>query len=197
MAKIVESFEDIGKVRHVQLTLALATSDGEEPEELIYSVRGLSPKEEFTKDAIRASVIAPMPPMKKRVPDLGGGKLDASNLQLEEYYDYNDPTYLEQQKNHALEKILNAQRVWVYRLICGVKGFDLTDEQIKDKLGVEVAHPKSGLESLMKRIDQVSEIILPDADQIHLGMLVRKVMELSGVDFDAVNFTSNSSALLS
>jgi hypothetical protein len=197
MAKMVTSYKQIGRVRHVLMAIPLATTEGEEEEVLTYKVRGLSPKEEFTRDAIMKSVVQPTPPTKKRLPmSLGADKLTASNLTTEEYQDYDDPTYLEQEKQFTDELAIHGQRAFMYRLMIGVQGFDLSDKQIAEALGVDKVHPKEPLESLMLRIDQVCEIILPDADQIHLGKLVHKVMELSGVDFDAVNFTSSSSPLL-
>jgi len=145
--------------------------------------------EEEVRKSILTSVERPRAPIKKRIPqNLPGSKLDAANLGLEEYSDEDDPTYLDQLEVYLQQLNLNSERVLAYRVMCGVKGFDLTDEEIKTELSVE-AHSREPLDSLLLRLDQLREIIFTEADQIHIGLLVRKVMELSGVDFQAVNFT--------
>jgi hypothetical protein len=188
MAKIVTSIEDIGRVRYVLYTIALPTSEGEEAEEYTYRVRGLTPKEDFVLSNLIATLVEPRAPTKQRVAESPGGKLDASNMRMEEYQDENDPTYQEELRLYDYETRLMMQRALMYRLMCGVVGFNLTDEQIKEKLGVEAA-PKEPVQELTKRLDQLSEIILPDFDTGHYMRLTNKVRELSGVSFDQVNFT--------
>lgn len=186
--KVVTNFKEIGKVTYIYLTLPLPASEDEEPETLTYQVRGLSPTEEDERAAILTSVPKPRPPMKKRISQNLTDKLVASELQEEEFFDLDDPTYLEQVELYDKDMTLAANRVQVYRLMCSVKGFDLTDEEIQAELNVD-AHPRKPMESLLLRLDQISAIVLTDANQVHIGALQVKVMELSGVDVSRINFT--------
>jgi len=190
--KIVTSFRDIGKARHVLLTLPVSgvDDDGNECEPITYKVRGGTPHETRMIMRIAGLPDAPEPPTKKRVRmPLDGNRIDAANLGLhEDYLDYDDATYKHELEIYTDEMRLAEQRAVMYRLMACVQGFDMTDEDIAEVLG-EPAHPKEPLEELALRLDQLSEIIMPDMDNNHFLMLARKITELSGVSTEQVNFT--------
>lgn len=186
--KVVTNFKEIGKVTYIYLSLPLPASDDETPETLTYHVRGLSPTEDTIRIAILNSVERPRPPMKKRISQDLADKLVASELKEEEYFDMDDPTYLDQTRMFLKEATIIADRSDMYKLVCGVKGFDLTDEEIRSELETE-PEPKNPQTSLLLRLDQIRKIILTDANQVHIDALMAKIDELSGVDVSRINFT--------
>ena len=82
----------------------------------------------------------------------------------------------------------------MFCLMVGVQGFDLTDEEIIEELQPKddskwKVHDKEPLESLILRLDQLSEIIMSEFDQGHMMALRQKINELSGLRTEEINFT--------
>lgn len=192
---VVKNFRDIPKAGYVYLTLPLAGVNEETGEEanqsITYKVRGGTPIETNMVLSIVALPDTPEPPTKKRqaAPLDMGGKLDASTLGMkEDYLDYDDPTYKQELEIYTDEMRLAEQRALMYRLMQCVQGFDMTDDEIKEVLEQD-AHPKEPVGELVLRLDQLSEIILPEFDNSHFLELVKKITELSGVKTEQINFT--------
>ena len=187
MAKIVKSYKQRGKVKHVMFSLPEPGAAAEENKMLTYMVRGLTPKEAYTHADIAGSVELPLPPIKQRT-RLPAGKLDITDIEQEEYEDLRDPTYLSQLKTFNQEQLQMSQRATIYTLAVCVQGFDLSDAEIKEELDQE-PHARAPLDELLLRLDQLYEIIMSDFDQGHLMALRQKIQELSGVSAEQVNFT--------
>ena len=192
MARTVTSYKERGRIVPALLTLSEGDSqigDGNDEARVTYQVSGMSPWEARTHTDIRNSIRPPEPPMKKRAAAPLDGKLDASSLGVEEFQDENDPTYKEEYKQFLEHEFpLMVQRATTFQLMTCVKGFDLTDEEIKAELGQD-AHAREPLEELLLRLDQVAEIIWQDFDHRHMNALCAKIGELTGVRQDRVNFT--------
>ena len=188
--KTVKSYKQRGMVTHTLLTLPVGLGEDEKGEraEITYRVRGLSPLEAGIHSDIRATVEPPTPPTKKRTVVPPGGKLQASQIETEEYDDYDDPTFKDQLKIFEEEARTMLQRVSMYRLMTCVDGFYISDEDIKTELEEEAVSDDS-IDNLCKRIDQVCQIILPGFDQRHMMALLARIGELSGVQTERVNFT--------
>lgn len=200
-SNIVTSYKQIGRVRYVMVTLPIEKEDmdasvldleGPQVESagefITYRVRGMTRAETLKLQKMLRLVERPEPPMKERpVLPLDTARLSAADIRSEKYADYEDPTYLEQDAIYQREMEFAVQRSTVYNLVVCVQGFDLSDEDITEVLDEE-AHPRDPLESYLKRLDQISRIILPTMDQRHYMALQRKIAELSGVRQEDINF---------
>lgn len=187
-AKVVKSYKQRGTVKHVLFSLPVPGTNDEDDDLMTYKVRALSPTETYENGAIVDALEPPIPPVKERTVVPPGGKLDAGNIQQEEYDDYHDPTFLEEIKIFKHQKKLHDQRATMHSLMLCVDTFNLTDEEIKAELD-EDAHAREPLDELMLRLDQVSEIIMTDFDIGHMIALRQKINQLSGVSAELVNFT--------
>ena len=187
--KTVKSYKQIGKVQHTLLTMPVGDGVDEKGNvtDVTYRVRGLSPLEVGIHSDILTSVTPPSPPVKKRTVVPVGGKLQASQIETEDYADMDDPTFKDAIKAYEEEYKTMVQRASMYRLMMAVEGFDISDEDIKTELEEEAVSDDS-IDNLCKRIDQVCRIILPEFDQRHMMGLLSKIGELSGVQTERVNF---------
>lgn len=188
--KTVKSWKQRGKVTYTFLALPVGDGLNEDGTEnkIGYNVRGLSPIENELHGDIMGSVTMPIPPTKKRVARPLDGKIEASQLGMEEYRDIEDPSYLDALKTYEEELKVMWQQASMYRIMVCVQGFDVSDEDIKAELEEE-AIPKDSLDNLLKRIDQVCRIVLPEFDQRHFMALLAKISNLTGVKTETVNFT--------
>ena len=199
IAKLSESeaLESIKADRDaINIELEALAKEVEESKYIQFLVKPMSPKETLKAPKLRPS--EPKPPAKKReVPTLDQNNRIIPSLTKDEFYvDPDDPAYLKEMQFFEEEKQKTSERLIVYSLVCCVKGFDLSDEEIQEALG-QKAHPKEPLDEYRKRLDQLGEILLDSISIKMMDSIMEKVNAISGVTADMVNFTLANSPLLS
>jgi hypothetical protein len=157
-----------------------------------YTVKGLTPKESAFIWNMMPFDKAPTPPKKVK------SVLDARG-QNDDEYDTDNPVYKKELLVYTKLGMEASQTINAYKLMCGVDGFDLTDDEIRESLNGE--EPKGSRDRFpyingikdsseyIERVKQVEKIIMNVIDSAHLKFLVNSIDDATGVSEEAINFT--------
>lgn len=165
-----------------------------------YSVRGLTPIEKSFLSNMLPLEKMPTPPKKKKEILTLDNRRSINPEQIEDsfYYDENDPTY--KQEQIIWTRLLNDYGLTasIYKLVCCVKGFDLTDEEIQESLSEApkgkqnrklYQDGKEDKQDYIDRLNQIAKIILPVMDTKHFDFLIQEIDDLTGIQPVNINFT--------
>lgn len=178
--------EDNEEVQKIISELEEKLANLKEEQVVVYKVRGLTPKEYMVLSELQPIEKMLNPPKKKKevAPLDNRGKIVPEAIRDEDEYDFNDPAF---KQELTKEWLAYRKRAFVYILTCGVYGFQITDDDIQQELG-QTPVQVTNIDTLRRRLDQIAEIIFSRMDNRHVKILVDKIIDLTGVKDEMINF---------